>query len=117
MTYNYTIPYNVFNNIYDIDYSSIFTRNINGVWDYMHYNDLFEEISNILYEESLSCEDLQDFEDKIYGHTLDLLCEYLSNESTFVDILNEDSFSYQEVNKIIYKAIDCYREKCLQKEY
>lgn len=109
VTTNYVPFQNEYTSIYDPIFSWHYEPNITGLREYMFANNLYKELADILYDMYLVSDDDQEFEDSLYRNTLDLLYESTRAEDTLNDLLNEDLFDYQGINKVIAEIIDSYR--------
>lgn len=109
ITTNYVPFQNEYMSVYDPIFSWHYEPNITGLREYMFANNLYKELADILYDMYLVSNDDQEFEDSLYRNTLDLLYESTREEDTFNDLLNENLFDYQGINKIIAEIIDYYR--------
>ncbi len=119
-TWNATYTaYEPFNDsyIYDTDLQWRYTSNIYGLREYLFANNSYKELGDILYDMYMVSDDAQEFEDSIYRNTLDLLYELTRSEYAFQDLLDEQQYSYQELNKIIYEIIDSYRKNFQTEEF
>lgn len=105
------------NYIYDPVFSWRYELNITGLREFLFANNLYKELADILYDMYLVSEDDQEFEDSLYRNTLDLLYEATRIEDSFNDLLNEDLFDYQGINKIIAEIIDTYRANFKTEEF
>ena len=115
-TYTAYVPFNG-NYIYDTDLQWRYTSNIYGLREYLFANNSYKELGDILYDMYMVSDDAQEFEDSIYRNTLDLLYELTRSEYAFQDLLDEQQYSYQELNKIIYEIIDSYRKNFQTEEF
>ena len=115
-TYNY-VPYDT-NYVYNQAIVWNYSPDIDGLREYMFANNLYNVISDILYD--MYCEhicDEQEFEDNLYKNTLDLLYDFTREDIVFKDLLDERLFGYNSLNKIINEIIDSYRHNFLLEEY
>lgn len=115
-TYTAYVPFNG-SYIYDTDLQWRYTSNIYGLREYLFANNAYKELGDILYDMYMVSDDAQEFEDSIYRNTLDLLYELTRSEYAFQDLLDEQQYSYQELNKIIYEIIDSYRKNFQTEEF
>jgi hypothetical protein len=95
--------------VYDTGIQWWYTSDIKGLREYMFANNLYKELSDILYDLYLITTDEQDFEDSLYRNTLDLIYEFTRPEPAFDDLLNEEIFDYRSLNKVISEVIESYR--------
>lgn len=103
--------------VYDTTIQWVYTSDIKGLREYMFANNLYKELSDILYDLYLITTDEQDFEDSLYRNTLDLIYEFTRPESAFDDLLNEDIFDYRSLNKVISEVIEAYRNNFKTEEF
>lgn len=103
--------------VYDTGIQWKYFADIRGLREYMFANNLYKELSDILYDLYLITTDEQDFEDSLYRNTLDLIYEFTRPEPAFDDLLNEDMFDYRSLNKIISEVIEAYRNNFETEEY
>lgn len=103
--------------VYDTGFQWKYTADIIGLREYMFANNLYKELSDILYDLYLITTDEQDFEDSLYRNTLDLIYEFTRPEPAFNDLLNEDIFDYRSLNKIISEVIEAYRSNFETEEF
>jgi hypothetical protein len=103
--------------VYDTGIQWWYTSDIKGLREYMFANNLYKELSDILYDLYLITTDEQDFEDSLYRNTLDLIYEFTRPEPAFDDLLNEDIFDYRSLNKIIDEVIEAYRNNFKTEEF
>ena len=105
-------------NVYNYDMNDIstgytlqwdFGHTIHGLREYLFANNSYYEISELLLDMFLECDDEQEFEDNLYRLTLDLLYENV--RALLFDLLDEQIYSYSEVNKVIDEIIDDYHTK------
>lgn len=103
--------------VYDTGIQWKYIADIRGLREYMFANNLYKELSDILYDLYLITTDEQDFEDSLYRNTLDLIYEFTRPEPAFNDLLNEDIFDYRSLNKIINEVIEAYRSNFETEEF
>lgn len=103
--------------VYDTGIQWRYTSDIKGLREYMFANNLYKELSDILYDLYLITTDGQDFEDSLYRNTLDLIYEFTRPEPAFDDLLNEEIFDYRSLNKIIDEVIEAYRNNFKTEEF
>lgn len=103
--------------VYDTGIQWKYIADIRGLREYMFANNLYKELSDILYDLYLITTDEQDFEDSLYRNTLDLIYEFTRPEPAFNDLLNEDIFDYRSLNKIISEVIEAYRSNFETEEF
>jgi hypothetical protein len=103
--------------VYDTGIQWWYTSDIKGLREYMFANNLYKELSDILYDLYLITTDEQDFEDSLYRNTLDLIYEFTRPEPAFDDLLNEDIFDYRSLNKVISEVIEAYRNNFKTEEF
>ncbi len=103
--------------VYDTGIQWKYIADIRGLREYMFANNLYKELSDILYDLYLITTDEQDFEDSLYRNTLDLIYEFTRPEPAFNDLLNEDMFDYRSLNKIISEVIEAYRSNFETEEF
>jgi hypothetical protein len=103
--------------VYDTGIQWWYTSDIKGLREYMFANNLYKELSDILYDLYLITTDEQDFEDSLYRNTLDLIYEFTRPEPAFDDLLNEDIFDYRSLNKVISEVIEAYRNNFETEEF
>lgn len=103
--------------VYDTGIQWVYTSDIKGLREYMFANNLYKELSDILYDLYLITTDEQYFEDSLYRNTLDLIYEFTRPEPAFNDLLNEDIFDYRSLNKIIDEVIEAYRNNFKTEEF
>ena len=103
--------------IYDNGFQWEYTTDIKGLREYMFANNLYKELSDILYDLYTITIDEQDFEDSLYRNTLDLIYEFTRPEPAFNDLLNEDIFDYRSLNQIIREVIEAYRNNFETEEF
>ena len=94
-----------------------YIADIRGLREYMFANNLYKELSDILYDLYLITTDEQDFEDSLYRNTLDLIYEFTRPEPAFDDLLNEEIFDYRSLNKVISEVIEAYRNNFETEEF
>jgi hypothetical protein len=103
--------------VYDTGIQWWYTSDIKGLREYMFANNLYKELSDILYDLYLITTDEQDFEDSLYRNALDLIYEFTRPEPAFDDLLNEEIFDYRSLNKIIDEVIEAYRNNFKTEEF
>ena len=103
--------------VYDTGIQWKYIADIRGLREYMFANNLYKELSDILYDLYLITTDEQDFEDSLYRNTLDLIYEFTRPEPAFNDLLNEDIFDYRSLNKVISEVIEAYRSNFETEEF
>jgi hypothetical protein len=103
--------------VYDTGIQWWYTSDIKGLREYMFANNLYKELSDILYDLYLITTDEQDFEDSLYRNTLDLIYEFTRPEPAFDDLLNEEIFDYRSLNKVISEVIEAYRNNFETEEF